>query len=63
MLTGLIFIVSESIWLFCFCMRVAVEGSGFITRYKSVIGVGVNCKNHDKLINYSTVRVMRSCFL
>jgi hypothetical protein len=30
--------------------------SGFITRYESVLGAGANCKNHDKLINY-TVRV------
>ena len=27
--------------------------------YKSVIGVGANCKNHDELINY-TVRVNNS---
>ena len=38
-----------------------MRGRG-ISYYKSVKGVGTNCKNHDELINY-TVRVIISDFI
>ena len=44
---------------FCNPATKLIVSNVFITRYRVVKSAGANCKNHDKLINY-TVRVSKS---